>query len=324
MTLEHLSNTVRSSASNALGQSGGTDYDVAAVIKNFLKVLPSRKITKDEGTTRKIMDAMQAEMDSYNLSSPLLKRIMYLAASLAELAFPGLALEEKKNIALYTWYVVYIDDASLNDNRPFVAFQQRFTLGLPQLDPVLDAYASVLHALCDQYDTLPANFILSATFDYVNATCLEPALEALPPVSGPTLFPGFLRDRTGLGIPYALFVFTRSRGHMLDFASLFQALPDMNFYIAAINDILSFYKEELAGEQGNYIYNRAHAEGKAPLSVLSDTIEELLEASAMVSVALQRTPEALDAWKNFEAGVISWHLEQDRYRLKELDLYSGR
>ncbi|RDB27321.1 Trichodiene synthase [Hypsizygus marmoreus] len=315
MSFKYTSSNVGSPTPSVLERDRAPQHDVASIIKDFLRGLPSHKLPKDDYAVIKIMEAMRVEMDTYELSSPLLERTMYLAASSAELGFPGYTFDEKKNIALYSWYVVYIDDTVLTDAHPFVAFQQRFMRGLPQLDPVLDAYAAVLHALCDQYDTLPANFILSATFEYISATCLEPVL---PEVTIRRRFPGFLRDRTGLGIPYALFVLAKPHSeHCIRFfASCSQALPDMNFWIAGINDVLSFYKEECAGEQNNYIHNRAHADGKAPPAVLCDMIQELLEASDNIYVALP--PRARETWRSFEAGVIAWHLEQDRYRLKEL------
>ncbi|KAG6834908.1 hypothetical protein C0991_004392, partial [Blastosporella zonata] len=62
--------------------------------------------------------------------------------------------------------------------------------------------------------------------------------EALPAMRIAKRYPTFLRDRTGLGIPFTLMIYTNSRP--LDFVPCFQqVLPDMNFWIAAINDFLS-------------------------------------------------------------------------------------
>lgn len=119
-----------------------------------------------------------------------------------------------------------------------MVFEQRFLRGLPQLDPILDALVCVLLDMCDQYDTHSANSIISATFEFINTTCLEPALKALKPIRGATLFPWFLRDRTGDSVAYALMIFPESRN--LDFVARFQALPYMNIWISLTNDILSY------------------------------------------------------------------------------------
>lgn len=293
-------------------------HDIAAVIKELLTVKSSPDYLTMDSVNEELEGAMKAEIESRNIVSPRLEKTLHLASSLIELAFKDCTFEEKKNMALYNWFILYTDDASPKNVGPFVAFQQRFLGGFPQLDPVLDAFAAVLQKMCNQYEPLAANFFLSATFEFINATCVEPAIEALPILRGARRFPGFLRDRTGLGIPYAIMVFPKSRP--LNFVTCFQALPDMNFWIAAINDILSFYKEELAGETVNYIYNRAKVECRDPVQVLYTIRDELLEASDNVGRFLgSSAPEALEAWKSFEAGVIAWHLQQERYRLKDLN-----
>jgi len=288
--------------------------DVAMIIREFLS-----RSTIDymniNGLNTQLEDEMRAEIKARNISSRRLEKTIHLAASLIELAWTDCPFEEKKTLALFNWCILYIDDASLENVEPFVAFQQRFQLGLPQLDPVLDMFAAVLYKMCDQYNPLSGNFILSSTFEFITATCTEPALECASNRNSSRRFPGYLRDRTGLGTPYGLMVFPMSRD--LDFATSFQVLPDMNFWIAAINDLLSFYKEYLAGDKINYIYNRANVEERDPIDILQKVKDEVLEASQNVSTALKAlAPESLPVWQIFEAGVIAWHLQQERYKLK--------
>jgi len=314
----YTSNASSSQTSTSLQKIQQIQQDVTPIIRDLLK--RTSDTLNINGTNEELEAAMRAETQARGIQSPWLEKNVHLAANLIELAFHECTFEEKRNIAIFNWCIIYIDDASTKNVAPFAAFQQRFLRGLPQLDPVLDMFASILVAMCDQYETLSANFILSATFEFINATCVEPAIEALPILPGAVRFPSFLRDRTGLGVPYALMAFPNSRP--LGFVTCFQTLPDMNFWIAAINDILSFYKERLAGETVNYIFNRAHVENKAPLQVLSDMRDELVEASNNVVAALTKSgaPGAAEVWKSFERGVIAWHLGQDRYKLKDLDI----
>jgi hypothetical protein len=171
------------------------------------------------------------------------------------LAFHECTFEEKRLIALYNWYdtshlcylinnkitvprfIIYIDDKASKDLPSFSAFEQRFIRGLPQLEPVLAVFADVVLALCDQYDTLTANAILTATFEFVNSNCMEPAIESVPLIRDAGRFPWYLRDQTGIGKAYALMAFPKSRG--LPMTDYLQAVPDMNYWIAAINDFLS-------------------------------------------------------------------------------------
>ena len=41
---------------------------------------------------------------------------------------------------------------------------------------------------------------------------------------------------------------------------------------------LSFYKETLAGETDNYVHMRAKAEGKVPIAVLRELVDEVLDS----------------------------------------------
>ncbi|KAG6853278.1 hypothetical protein C0991_005549, partial [Blastosporella zonata] len=161
------------------------------------------------------------------------------------LAFHGCTFEEKKLIALFNWYIIYIDDAVLTDPLPCTLFQSRFIQGLPQRDPVLDAFADVLRALSAIYPPLQSNLIISSAFEFVTASCVEPQLALLDDTvpsktadTAATRFPLFLRERTGLGLPGALMLFSPSQP--TDFIACFKALGDMTFWIAAVNDLLSY------------------------------------------------------------------------------------
>lgn len=188
---------------------------------------------------------------------------------------------------------------------------------MPQLDPVLEALVEVLLRICDQYDTQTANFILTATFNYLNSTCLEPEIETKTLTRGAVRFPWFFRDRTGLSLAFAHMLFPKSQG--IGLADYIQVLEDMNFWICGVNDILScvdfvrtqfidadcsyafrFHKEELAGEKGNYIHYRSHVEGKTPSTVLTELGQEVLVSRNTIYDSLAHIPRACDIWYSFE------------------------
>ena len=67
---------------------------------------------------------------------------------------------------------------------------------------------------------------------------------------------------------------------------------------------LRFHKEELAGEEGNYIHNRAYVEDSTPMQVLADIGRELLEARASIFAVLAKSPRAAETWQIFERGCM--------------------
>src|ERR1700733_15158257 len=126
---------------------------------------------------------------------------------------------------------------SSKDIATFSAFEQRFLRGLPQLDPVLTVFAEVIISLCDQYDTLVANIILTATFEFFNSNSMELTFESLPLIRDAGRYPWYLRDQSGVGKVYALMAFPKSM--KIDITDYVQAVPDMNYWFSAVNDFLS-------------------------------------------------------------------------------------
>ncbi|KAG5734096.1 Trichodiene synthase, partial [Termitomyces sp. T112] len=237
-----------------------SEKNIAAILKDFLHdhEMFSTYDSSPCATNEELEKFMRNEIEVHNLPANHMNKILHLAASLIELAYHDCTFDEKKQIALYNWYLIYIDDVSSKDISTYIAFQERFIRKLPQLDPVLDRLASVLHAMFDFYPVFFANSIISATFEFVSGTCIEPSVEKLELSSASTRFPWFLRDRTGVAVAFALMLFPKSR--QVDYVTCFQVMADMDFWISATNDLLSYHKESIAGETANYISNRAVAE----------------------------------------------------------------
>ncbi|KAG6836121.1 hypothetical protein H0H93_011153 [Arthromyces matolae] len=217
------------------------DENISIILKDFLNdhEIFSREHPSICPVNKDLETFMRREVDHiHGLPAENLDRILHLSASLIELAYHECTLAEKKHIALYNWYLIYLDDvSSKGDITAYVAFEERFLQNLPQLDPVLDGLASVLRAMFDFYSVFYANSIISVTLDFISAICIEPTIEKLEISDMPPRFPWFLRDRTGVAVGYALLLFPKSRE--VDYVASFQAVADMNFWICASNDLLS-------------------------------------------------------------------------------------
>ncbi|KAG6895747.1 hypothetical protein C0992_012865 [Termitomyces sp. T32_za158] len=80
----------------------------------------------------------------------------------------------------------------------------------------------------------------------------------------------------------------------------------MDFWITAVNDILSYHKESVAGETTNYISNRANVEAKAPLEVTSDIRKEVLRSRTSIYATLSHAAgeKAVEIWRTWEYGYM--------------------
>ena len=133
------------------------------------------------------------------------------ACLLAETAYAHTTPAHRAFIAHYTACFAYIDDlgARAGTLEDVSHFTRRFARGEPQPDAVLDALAGLLRRAHDLWGAYSADAIVAGTLDAVAALHVERAAEACTLVvrPGATRFPGHLRERAGIGAPYAHFAF---------------------------------------------------------------------------------------------------------------------
>ncbi|KAF8148499.1 hypothetical protein K438DRAFT_1457106, partial [Mycena galopus ATCC 62051] len=163
--------------------------------------------------------------------------------------------------------------------------------------------------------------------------------------------PRHLRAKGGASESYVAGIFKATKEQNLPFSKYIKAVPDAVFISDVMNDILSFHKEELAGETYNFIHLRTRSlssagkrgSGVAGEWTTDDTFhllcKEVLEATRRVDGVLRleecerkmrgeivpgaNDPDGVDEldvqiakqWRAWRDGYISWHLECPRYKL---------
>lgn len=85
-----------------------------------------------------------------------------------------------------------------------------------------------------------------------------------------------------------------------------------------ISDILSFYKEESAGETVNRIHLTAKCRGVQQSQVLQDIVNDAVVAHNNALSILKSNECAYQSYAAFSQGYVGFHAGLDRYRLKEL------
>ena len=87
------------------------------------------------------------------------------------------------------------------------------------------------------------------------------------------------------------------------------------------SDIASFYKEELAGEQANYVHDRAYTTSSSPEEVLQELVQEVIAATRKARNILCTERERY-VWEAFATGYLVFHVyTSSRYRLHELEIF---
>jgi hypothetical protein len=70
------------------------------------------------------------------------------------------------------------------------------------------------------------------------------------------------------------------------------------------NDVMSFYKEELANEEHNYIQSTARITGSYAIDVLKKTAQDSIDAHHRVRLILSDYPHAVEAWDKHVMGTL--------------------
>ncbi|TFK38295.1 isoprenoid synthase domain-containing protein [Crucibulum laeve] len=217
-------------------------------------------------------------------------------------------------IALYTAFLIYLDDIFQKDVGLVSEFNERFIHKRAQLDPVLDSFADLLYELPQHFGRVVSNIMVTSTLNLVTALLLEHETQDMtlsPYAHGYTTFS---RVMSGASEVYALFAFPTD----IPLQGYIQALHDMTMFINNGNDILSFYKEDLAGENVNRISNLANCFGTSKLEVLRRLSEDASTYHSQVMQILEPCPAAFEAYSHFSKGYIGFHASLSRYRLGEL------
>ena len=83
------------------------------------------------------------------------------------------------------------------------------------------------------------------------------------------------------------------------------------------SDIFSFYKEELAGERGNYVHDRQTATGQSIVEVLGAVVDDIVAAVERGRRNV-RGEKAREVYERFVRGYLYMHYITPRYYLEDL------
>ncbi|KAG7406974.1 Alpha-cuprenene synthase COP6 [Fusarium oxysporum f. sp. rapae] len=153
--------------------------------------------------------------------------------------------------------------------------------------PPLQCWADFMKLTFRYWDPLVPNFIVTASLNFLNSNALEARKEfhQIERTKAGLSWAWFLREKDGVGEAYAWF--TLPKALCPDISLFLEVIPDISIWIGLTNDVLSFYKEEKAGESHNYIHNRGWYENKGPQSVFEEIVDEITTKTRQMRLVLK-------------------------------------
>ncbi|KAI0928173.1 terpene cyclase [Taiwanofungus camphoratus] len=268
---------------------------------------------RDYELERRVKETIRS-WDAETLLSPYLSPAIILTIT----AFSHIRnFETRVHIALFGVLVIAMDDPAVLDSVASRDFHRKLCTGALQSDPnILGEFTRNLAGMWDHFPPFSASSIFTSALQFVNGCILERAAQKEMQLSSDALpFITYRRNMSGLAEAFGYFIWEKDV--FPDVEVYMQAIPDIIWYQNHVNDILSFYKEELAGEKGNYMGDRAITTGKPTLETIRDVIDETIIITERIRKILGEGP-AREAWESFAKGWISYHTSSARYRLREL------
>ncbi|KAJ8594643.1 terpenoid synthase [Rhizopogon salebrosus TDB-379] len=183
-------------------------------------------------------------------------------------------------------------------------------------DPVLNAFDALIREAPRHYSPLVSNLVITSSLDFVSGLLLEHDTKGMQILAKAPLYPEYSRLISSYATAYALFIFPPKVPHQ----DYIQSMPDLIFIVCTVNDILSFFKEESAGDAANYVSLVAATRGLAKEDGLHVVVEKTMQAHHNILECLRPHPDAYDAYVNFFDGYIKFHAALKRYRLEEIML----
>ncbi|KIY68798.1 terpenoid synthase [Cylindrobasidium torrendii FP15055 ss-10] len=247
-----------------------------------------------------------------------LKRTIDVGVAIACTAYKHLLCEDQPLfIAVFTALVAYMDDlCGLVPNvvEDAASFGLDVMSGRPSNSQALQALQMEAIRGARFYESIISSTIIMATLKFVAGTAIE-ALPSLQKHTSPEAA-CYLRTMTGIPEFYTVCIFPAS----VSYADYKDALPSIGDFIDLQNDLLSFYKEELAGEEHNLAtYLNMNRGGASKVDVLEWMIERAVACYNRALELLVRE-DAKAALRAFGQGYLDFHFQSKRYRLAELGL----
>ncbi|PCH34034.1 terpenoid synthase [Wolfiporia cocos MD-104 SS10] len=226
------------------------------------------------------------------------------------------SLETKAQIAIFTTFVLAMDDPDIFKSLACRDFPRRMCTGSIQLeDGLLREFARVLENMWNHYTDFAANTIYSSGLRFINGCILENDHPDSAAGRNTLPFVEYKRIMSATAEAYTCFIWDKTT--FPNVTEYMKAIPDTMLFVSYVNDIMSFYKEELAGEANNYIHERATITGGSVSETLYRVIDDTVVAVERVRRILGEGA-ARAAWESFATGYITVHIENPRYRLGEI------
>ncbi|KAJ8090302.1 hypothetical protein PM082_018898 [Marasmius tenuissimus] len=245
---------------------------------------------------------------------PWFEKYLSVGVVIASTSYSHLPIRVRAHIATYTGCATALDDVFRKDPENMGEFNERFIKGLPQNNPILEVFAQIIRQTSKYYGRVQTALTITSTLDFMTSLSIDLEIPRVKNVAELSSFAAYCRTMSGVSVAYGMFIFPTS----IPLSTYVSCVPLMSTYINCMNDVLSFYKEELNMEEDNFASMLAKGSSITKYDAIQRLADDVADADARVLKVLADHPPALDSWRSFRKGYVYFHTSSPRYKLHEV------
>ncbi|KAJ5159393.1 uncharacterized protein N7482_006397 [Penicillium canariense] len=294
-----------------------TTYE--AIMKDMLKTM-NRIPSYEQLPCAHIYDQIVARISQVTLNQKLAKRVSKVAALVAIYFYPWHDEDVQLVIGMYTAFYLVLDDEGDTMVAEISQFRQRLLKSEKQSAPF-----EMLAYLFSEFDRVFPSMVANKLFAGVLAslTSLEIELDRSTEFTGvgSPMFAKYFRNMNGSSEAYVYFLMADKEVTAAQHKHFLQAVPELWNITDEINDLMSFYKESIGGdERDTYVYHQARSTGVSIQEALRNLAKDIVRRRHLIGRIFQDDDLLRDKADQYITGQIEFYLTSERYRLSELHL----
>ncbi|RAK98743.1 terpenoid synthase [Aspergillus ibericus CBS 121593] len=304
-------------------QSTVSKKDYEDIVNGLLRDISFQrpKFHSDVGLKARVENLLQ----SYGLSRNFITDIgpcIKTAIKYASCTYPYASPAVREAIAVYTTHIVAIDDITSDILPDLEDYSARLVLGQLHGHELLCSFTKFLGDQSRLFGKFGADMIIKGTLEYISSAVIEQSQDGAHLSPDASEFLVYFRAKTGIADPFAFMCFPEDMNpEERDLTKYISAIPNIGLFLGYVNDLLSFYKEELKEDDcPGFVQNYAKVHGSTSLQALRQLRHATIKEVRNIRSILADDAPTTERINQFIYGYIFYHLSAGRYRLAELNI----
>lgn len=272
-----------------------------------------------------LKSCVENRLESYGILRKFIAEIELCIATATKISscfYSYTSPEALEAIALYATYVIAIDDITGNILPDLECYGFQLVLGQFHRYEILRGFTKFLGDQPRVFGVFGGDMIIKGTMEFIASVVIEQNQDPVHLSGDASDYLVFFRAKTGVAESFVFFCFPEDiNPEDRDLLKYVSAVPSIMLFLGYVNDLLSFYKEEIKQEDSpGFVQSYVKVYYCTALEALRQLRHEIIKEVRKIWSILAKDAAMADRINQFIYGYIFYHLCTGRYRLNELNI----